>query len=129
MNGGSDLYKPYHFLKELMRFRCICVNCFSRLRFLAEVSTKLQKMHFLDNLRTITQEGNIEARQLTPFFSCTFSALNVLEFKNISNSFSCGSPFGPFWSVKHLNVGQRLPMRTAHHTFLESYQKKVSRGY
>ena len=27
-------------------FRCIYVNCFDRLRFLAEVSTKLQKMHF-----------------------------------------------------------------------------------
>ena len=27
-------------------FRCIYVNCFNRLRFLAEVSTKLQKMHF-----------------------------------------------------------------------------------
>ena len=26
--------------------RCIYVNCFNRLRFLAEVSTKLQKMHF-----------------------------------------------------------------------------------
>ena len=35
------------FWKSLMRtFRCIYVNCLNRLRFLAEVSTKLQKMHF-----------------------------------------------------------------------------------
>ena len=49
-------------------FRSIYVNCFNTLRFLAEVSTKLQKMHFLDNLRTITQEGSTETRQMAPFF-------------------------------------------------------------
>ena len=57
-------------------FRSIYVNCFNTLRFLAEVSTKLQKMHFLDNLRTITQEGSTETRQMTPFLS-TFSDLTV----------------------------------------------------
>ena len=36
------------FWKSVMRtFRCIYVNCFNRLRFLAEVSTKFSKMHFL----------------------------------------------------------------------------------
>ena len=35
------------FWKTVIRtFRFIYVNCFNRLRFLAEVSTKLQKMHF-----------------------------------------------------------------------------------
>ena len=35
------------FWKTVIRtFRSIYVNCFNRLRFLAEVSTKLQKMHF-----------------------------------------------------------------------------------
>ena len=29
-------------------------------------------------------------------------------------------PFDPFWSVKYLNVGQRVPIRTAHYTFLVS---------
>ena len=53
-------------------FRSIYVNCFNTLRFLAEVSTKLQKMHFLDNLRTITQEGSTETRQMTPFFYLLF---------------------------------------------------------
>ena len=48
------------------------VNCFVTLRFLAEVSKKMRKMHFLDNLRTITQEGNTETRQMTPFFYLLF---------------------------------------------------------
>ena len=47
------------FWKRVMKtFRCIYVNCFNRLRFLAEVSIKFQKCTFLDNLRTITLEGN-----------------------------------------------------------------------
>ena len=58
-------------------FRSTYVNCFHTLRFLAETSTKLQKMHFLDNLRTITQEASTETRQMTPFFLSTISALAV----------------------------------------------------
>ena len=51
------------FWKSIMRtFRCIYGNCFNRLRFLAKVSTKLQKCTFLDNLRTITQKGNMGTR-------------------------------------------------------------------
>ena len=36
-----------------------------------------KKCTFLDNLRTITQEKNINTRQMTPFFSSTFSDLKV----------------------------------------------------
>ena len=53
-------------------FRCIYVNCFNRLIFRAEVSIKLQKRTFLNNLRTITQEWNMEVRQMTPFFNLLF---------------------------------------------------------
>ena len=63
--------KNYIFWENvIITYRCIYVNWFSRLRFLAEVSTKLKKKkkHFLDNLRTISQEGNMENRQLTSFF-------------------------------------------------------------
>ena len=42
-------------------FRCMHVNCFNQLRHLPDVSTKLQKMHFLDNLRTITPGGNMKS--------------------------------------------------------------------
>ena len=40
------------FWKTVMKiFRSIYVNCFNRLRFLAEVSTKLQKMHFFGQFK------------------------------------------------------------------------------
>ena len=51
------------FWKSVMRtFRSIFVNLLNRLSFLAEVSTKLQKIHFLHHLRTIFKEGNMETR-------------------------------------------------------------------
>ena len=87
-------------------FRCIYVNCFNRLRFLAEVSSKLQNMHFLDNLRTITQEGSMEIRQMIPFFSSTFSNLTVCNVHfwiwKCSKFIFMGSPLGLFWSLKYL---------------------------
>ena len=44
-NGGSDTH--IIFWKSIMRTsKCSYVNCFNRLRFLAEISTKLQKIHF-----------------------------------------------------------------------------------
>ena len=77
MNGASEPHKPCISSISVMRtFRCIYVNCFTRIWFLAEVSEKLQKCTFIDNLRTITQEGNMETRQMTPFLS-TFSTLFV----------------------------------------------------
>ena len=33
-----------------------------------QASTRSKKCTFLDNLRTITQEGNMETRPMTPFF-------------------------------------------------------------
>ena len=68
---------------------------------------------------------------MTPFFSSTFYALFVtfiFIFGNSQNSFSCGVPFGPFWSVKYLNFGQKLPIRTTHHTFLESRHPEVTKN-
>ena len=53
-------------------FRSIYINCFNRLRFLAEVSTKLWKMHFFGQLRTITQDGSMETRQMIPVFHLLF---------------------------------------------------------
>ena len=55
MNGGSEPYKPNHSLKECNE-NFQYGNRFNRLRFLAKVSTKLQKFTILDKLRTITQE-------------------------------------------------------------------------
>ena len=52
---------------------------------------------------------------MTPLFSSTFSALFVtfiFVFKNIPNFFLRGPPFGPFWSIKYLNFGKKLPIQT-----------------
>ena len=57
-------------------------------------------MHFFGQFK----EHNEGTRQMT-------------SFENSQNS--CGHPLDPFWSVKYLNFGQKLPIRTAHHTFLE----------
>ena len=51
----------------------------------------------------------------------------IFVFENCQNSFSCRPFFGPFWSVKYLDFGQKLPIRTAHYTFLESRQAEVTK--
>ena len=52
----------------------------------------------------------------------------IFVFENCQNSFSCRPFFGPFWSVKYLDFGQKLPIRTAHYTFLESRQAEVTKN-
>ena len=100
MNCGSGAYKSYHFLKDVTRtFRSISVNCFTRLKFLAEVCTKLQKMHFLDNLRTITQEESMETKEMTPFVHLLFSALFV-KWPKFTFMWS------PLWSILVCKIPQ-----------------------
>ena len=38
------------------------------------------------------------------------------------------SSFGPFWSVKYLDFGQKLPFRTANYTFLKSKHLEVTKN-
>ena len=98
-------------------FRCIYVNCFNILRFLAEVSTKLQKMHEgkeKEGKRTITLEGNMENRQMTPFFYLLFSlklfVTFISEFENTENSFSCVShSINPHWIICNFVVISQAP--------------------
>ena len=91
------------FWKHVTRpFRCIYVNCFNRLRFLAEVSTKL---------KGITRKGTWKLDRWPHFFHLLFPlylfVTFISEFENTQNSFSCGLPFGPFWSVKYLNFSPK----------------------
>ena len=74
MSDGSDPYKLYHFLKECnQNFSVfIYVNCFNRLRFLAEVSTKLQKNALFGQFKDHISGRQHETRQITPFFLSTF---------------------------------------------------------
>ena len=64
------------------------------------------------------------------FFIYSFrSVCNIhFVFETSQNSFSCGPLFGPFWFVKYLNFGQKLPIRTTHHTFLGSRHPKVTKN-
>ena len=85
----------------------------------------------MDTLRTITQEGNMGTIQMAPLFPSTFSVLFIkliFAFKYFQYSFSCGPPFGPFWSVKYLNFGQKLPNRTVHHTCPENRHPEVTKN-
>ena len=105
-------------------FRCICVNCFHRFKFLAEVSTKLHEMHLFRQFKDHNSGRKHKYQTNDPiffiyFFLSVFNLTFTFVFENSQNSFSCGPLFGPFWSVKYLNFGQKLPFGTAHHTFLE----------
>ena len=66
------------FWKHVTRpFRCMYINCFNRLILLLQSAQICKKMHFFDNFRTITLEGNMKTRQMTPFFSSAFPTLAV----------------------------------------------------
>ena len=69
-------------------FRCININCFNRLRFLARSAQICKNCIFLDNSNTITQKENMETREMTPYFSNTFTALIVCNIH--------------FWTWKYL---------------------------
>ena len=59
---------------------------------------------------------------------CTLTVCSILAFENSQNLFSCVPPFGPFWSVKYLNIEKNLLIWTVYHTFLESKQPEVTRN-
>ena len=75
----------------------------------------------------------METWQMTP---STFSALTVcniyfyiwIHFHLNSKFIFMWSPYGLFWSVKYLNFGQKLPIWTAHHAFLESRYPKATKN-
>ena len=54
----------------------------------------------------------METRQMTHFFHLLFPlelfVTFIFAFENRQNSFSCGFPFGSFWSIKYLNFGKKL---------------------
>ena len=75
------------------------------------------------NLRIITQEWNMETRDMTPVFHLLFqlylSVTFIFVFENSQSPFL----FGPLSVNSGLQntwiYGQRLPFRTAHYSFLE----------
>ena len=60
--------------------------------------------NLFDNSRNITRGKDIKTTGMIPIFLYTFFRLPVCDiYFWIWNSFSCGSPFGPFFSVKYRN--------------------------
>ena len=74
----------------------------------------------------------MKTSQITPFFHLLFPlelfVTFIFVFENSQNSFSCGHPFGPFRSVKHLNFGRKLPIQKTHHTFVENRHPEVTKN-
>ena len=69
MNGASDPHKPYHFLKECNEnFQMHVCKLLKDLGFLLRSVQNCKKCTFLDSLRTINQEQNMELDKLTHFF-------------------------------------------------------------
>ena len=76
-------------------FRSIYINCFNRLRYLAEVSTKLQKMHVFIQFKDYNSGRKHRKWTNDVIFLFTFSAL---LFQNQSPIFCC-----PVFSENYLN--------------------------
>ena len=55
-------------------------NAFTDLDFSLTSAQNCMKYTFLDNLRVITQEGNMETRQMTPFFHLLFPTVYNIHF-------------------------------------------------
>ena len=77
-------------------------------------------MHFYGQFKDHSSGRNHENQTNDLIFSSTFYSLTVCNNHFCENSFSCGPPFGSFWSVKYLNFGQELLIGTVHHIFQES---------
>ena len=84
------------------------------LHFLLGSAQNCKKCTFLDNLRTITQEGNMGVRQMTPLFLFTFSDLTVC---NIHFWFSKYSKFIFIWSLLWSKLVCKIP-----HLLAKSYR-------
>ena len=72
----------------------------THLGFWLSSAQNCRKCAFLDNLRTIIQEGSMKTRQMTPFYLVFLLQLLVtfiFIFENSQNRFYCGPP--PLWSI------------------------------
>ena len=88
-----------------------------------------KKCTIFGNVRTMTQKGKKETRQMTPFSSPTFWALTVCDIHfciwKMSKFIFMGSPFGPFWSANYLNFGvESCEIRTLSYSIWETYTLK-----
>ena len=97
------------FWKTVIRtLRYIYVNYFNRLRFLAEVSTRLQKMHFFGQFKDHNSGRNNGNCTNDPIFSSTFSPL---LYQNQPPIFCC-----PLFFENYLNPQAMINKMVNKHT-------------
>ena len=78
--------KNTFFWNTMMRsFRWIEINSFNRFRFIVEVSTNSQKMHYFGQFKDCNQEGKKEIKQMTPFFHVLFEFCLWYSFLYLKN--------------------------------------------
>ena len=78
--------------------------CFNRLRYLAKVSIKLQKLHLFKQFKDHTQEGNMETRKMTLFFHLYFPLCLFGIWKYSKIIFRCS----PLWSILFCEIPKFL---------------------
>ena len=87
-------------------------------------------MHFLQFCADLSKYSK-SIKAIYTYVPSNFSSLTVSKFifvfESGQNLFSCGLSIGPSWSVKYLNFGLKLPIRTAHNTFLESGHPEIAK--
>ena len=88
---------------------------------------------FLDNLKAIFQERNMKTRQMTPFYLIYFFCSNCLchlflNLKILKTHFHMVFPSVHSGPLKTSIFGQKLPMQTAHHTFLEIRHPEITKN-
>ena len=71
--------KTWYALSENENFQMQYVNCLNRLRFLAEVSTKLQNMCFFIQFKDHNSRRNHENQRNDLIFSSTFSTFSIFS--------------------------------------------------
>ena len=90
-----------------------------------------KKCTFLVNLKTITQEENMETRQMTPFFHLLFPVCLSYSFLNLKILII---HFHVVPSLVHSGLQnttifvRKLPIQTAHHTFRERRRSEVTKN-
>ena len=97
------------------------------LGFLLIPAQNCKNCTFLDNLRTMEAwKLNKWHHFLYLLFPHQLFVTFIFVFENSYNLFSCVLPFSPFQFVKYLNFGQKLPIQTADHTFIESRHSELT---
>ena len=90
-------------------------------------------MYFFRRFNDHNSWREMKIRKMNPFFSSIFSALTVCNIHFWIWKYSkFTSMWSPLWSILVCKIPsffyQKLPIRTAHHTFMESRYPEVTKN-